>query len=122
MGAKIVHFEVVTNKDAEALQKFYSDIFGWNVGMAPNMPEGVPPYGLISSDDAGIGGGIGSSGDPNSPGHVTFYVGVPDPEATMKEIESRGGTRIMGPEEIIPGTTIALFQDPDGNMVGLSKV
>jgi predicted enzyme related to lactoylglutathione lyase len=121
MGARVVHFEVVTNKNADELQRFYSEIFGWNIQNASNVPEGIPPYGLISAEDSGIGGGIGATPDPNMPGHVTFYIGVPDPEATMQEIESRGGTRLMGPDEVVPGTVIALFKDPDGNMVGLSK-
>jgi hypothetical protein len=55
------------------------------------------------------------------PGHVTFYVQVPDPEATLKEIESRGGKTLMAPDEVAPGTTIALFQDPHGHMIGLTK-
>ncbi|HEV8571469.1 MAG TPA: VOC family protein [Actinomycetota bacterium] len=59
--------------------------------------------------------------DPNMPGHVTFYVQVPDPEATLKEIESRGGKTLMAPDEVAPGTTIALFQDPHGHMIGLTK-
>jgi predicted enzyme related to lactoylglutathione lyase/ABC-type transporter Mla MlaB component len=122
MGAPVVHFEVVTNKDAEGLQKFYADVFGWNVQNPPEMPEGMPPYGLVSAEDAGIGGGIGATGNTDTPGHVTFYIGVPDPEATMQQIESLGGTRVMGPAEIVPGTVIGLFKDPDGNMVGLSKV
>jgi uncharacterized protein len=46
---------------------------------------------------------------------------VDDPEATLQEIERRGGKRLMGPEEILPGTTIALFHDPHGHMIGLTK-
>ena len=121
MGAKVVHFEVVTNKEASELQTFYSEVFGWNVERA-QIPDGPPiNYGLVSGDDAGITGGIGGTPDPESPSHVTFYVQVGDPEATMREIETRGGRRLMGPEEIVPGTTIALFSDPHGNLVGLSK-
>ena len=41
--------------------------------------------------------------------------------ATLKEIEARGGKTVMGPEEIMPGTTIAVFLDSHGNMVALSK-
>lgn len=121
MGAKVVHFEIVTNQDAAELQSFYSEVFGWNVQNA-EIPDGPPiVYGLVSAEDAGIGGGIGATPDPNTPSHVTFYVQVPDPEATLAEIERRGGTRLMGPDEVAPGTTIALFRDPHGNVVGLSK-
>lgn len=121
MGARVIHFEVVTNQDAKELQKFYSEVFGWNV-QSPDVPGGPPiEYGMVSPDDAGIGGGIGATPDPNMPGHVTFYVQVPDAAATLKEIESRGGKTLMGPETIVPGTTIALFQDPQGHMIGLSQ-
>lgn len=121
MGAKVVHFEVVTSGNADELQSFYSEVFGWNVQKA-EVPGGPPVnYGLISADDAGIAGGIGGTPDPGMPSHVTFYVEVPDPAATLQDIESRGGKTLMGPETIVPGTTIALFQDPQGNMIGLSK-
>ena len=116
MGGKVVHFEVITNGDATELSKFYAETFGWNVD-ANNEYK----YGLVTPEDAGIGGGIAGVPDPNMPGHVTFYVQVPDPEATLKDIESRGGQRIMGPEEVAEGTTIALFRDPHGNVVGLTK-
>jgi predicted enzyme related to lactoylglutathione lyase len=116
VGRPIVHFEVVTNGDSKELAKFYADTFGWNIDA--NNEFG---YGVVSSEDAGIGGGIGGTPDSNMPGHVTFYVSVPDPEATLKEIEGRGGKTLMPPEEIIPGTTIALFQDPHGHMIGLTK-
>ena len=121
MGAKVVHFEVVTSGNADELQNFYSEVFGWNV-QKTEVPGGPPiNYGLVSADDAGIGGGIGGTPDPGMPSHVTFYIQVPDPAATLKEIESRGGSTLMGPETIVPGTTIALFQDPQGNMIGLTR-
>jgi predicted enzyme related to lactoylglutathione lyase len=116
MGAKVVHFEVTTNGNAEELQKFYADTFGWNLDT--NNPQ---KYGVITPDDAGIGGGVGGTPDPNMPGHVTFYVLVPDPEATLKEIESRGGKTVLPPSEVAPDTVIAMFQDPHGNLIGLSK-
>ncbi|HEX2053357.1 MAG TPA: VOC family protein [Actinomycetota bacterium] len=121
MGAKVVHFEITTNHQPEELQRFYADTFGWNVIAAP-MPDAPDmSYGLIDAADAGIGGGIGGTAGGDMPGHVTFYLQVPDPQATLQQIESRGGKILMPPEEIVPGTTIALFQDPHGNMVGLTK-
>lgn len=116
MGAPVVHFEVVTNQSSAELAKFYSEIFDWTVDT--NNPLN---YGLVSDADAGIGGGIGQTPDPSWPSHVTFYLQVPDPAQTLKEIESRGGETVMAPEEIVPGTTIALFRDPHGNLIGLSQ-
>jgi len=52
-------------------------------------------------------------------GHVTFYVEVPDVEAALVQAESLGGLRVMGPDTIMPGTTIAQFTDPEGHLVGV---
>ena len=41
MGNKIIHVEVV-GKDGPALQKFYSDVFGWSLDT--NNPDG---YGML---------------------------------------------------------------------------
>jgi predicted enzyme related to lactoylglutathione lyase len=116
MKGKVVHFEVVTNGDAAELAKSYADTFGW--GIDTNNPL---KYGLISQEDAGIGGGIGGAPDPNMPRHVTFYVQVANLDATLKEIENRGGKTLLPPAEVVPGTTIAMFQDPHGNTIGLTK-
>jgi uncharacterized protein len=117
MGSRVVHFEVVTSGDVNELSTFYSEVFGWSNVDTNNEFN----YGIVTAEDAGIGGGIGKTPDPNMPGHVTFYLEVDDPEATLQEIERRGGKRLMGPEEILPGTTIALFHDPHGHMIGLTK-
>jgi predicted enzyme related to lactoylglutathione lyase len=54
-----------------------------------------------------------------SAGHVTFYVVVPDLEATLSKIESLRGSTVMGPMEVPDGPTIAMFADPEGHLVGL---
>ncbi len=54
------------------------------------------------------------------PGAVTVYVEVPDVEAALSRAESRGGKRMLGPDEI-PGVEIALFADPEGHLVGLVR-
>ena len=65
----------------------------------------------------GIGGGV--AGYEGMTGHVTFYVEVPDVEAALAQAESLGGARVMGPQTIMPGTTIGHFTDPEGHMVGV---
>ncbi len=54
-----------------------------------------------------------------TPGHVTVYVAVPDVEAALAKAESLGGTRMMGPDEVMPGLVIGLFTDPEGHTVGV---
>ena len=72
----------------------------------------------ITDDGFGIGGGVGE-GPQGYPGHMTFYVAVPDVEAALAQAESLGGTRMMGPDEVMPGLVIGLLTDPQGNTVGV---
>ena len=111
MGAQIVHVEV-RGKDGAALQSFYEDVFGWDFDT--NNPGG---YGMVRQD-SGVSGGIGSSQDGGID-HVTFYVHTDNPEAALARVAARGGRVIMPLTEVAPETTIALFADPEGHIVGL---
>jgi hypothetical protein len=113
MAQKIVHFEII-GKDGKKLQEFYSKMFDWNVDA--NNPMS---YGMVSGAEAGLGGGIG--GQDMGPGHVTVYVEVDDLAAALKKAESLGGKTVMEPMAVPGGPEIAMFSDPDGNMIGLSK-
>lgn len=74
----------------------------------------------VSPDGVGIGGGIAAGREgQNYPGHVTFYVSVPDVEAALAKAESLGGTRVMGPEKVMDQFEIGLFTDPEGHLVGV---
>jgi predicted enzyme related to lactoylglutathione lyase len=122
MGQPVVHFEVV-GKEGGKLRSFYSELFGWEFGdpMGPTDYAVTPRDGNTNSAGAGIGGGVGT-GPEGYPGHVTFYVEVPDVEAALKQAESLGGTRVMGPEKMSePPIEIALFTDPEGHVIGLVK-
>ena len=50
---------------------------------------------------------------------VTFYVQSDDLEASLKKAESLGGKVVMPVTTIPAMVTLALFADPDGNVVGL---
>jgi predicted enzyme related to lactoylglutathione lyase len=112
----VIHFEIVS-RDASKLHSFYSDVFDWNIDA--NNPMN---YGIVDNGGEGINGGIGGPPDDTYPGHVTFYISVPDLAATLRKIESLGGKTVIPPSEI-PGTdtTIAQFTDPAGNLIGLTK-
>ena len=120
MGQPVVHFEII-GKDAEKLQSYYSDLFGWEIDSENPMNYGmVQREGNVSADGIGIGGGIGPGPD-GYPGHVTFYIEVPDVEAALAKAESGGGSRVMGPEKVMDQVEIGLFNDPEGHLVGIVK-
>lgn len=115
MANRIGWFEIIGG-DASRLHSFYTGLFGWGINANNEMQ-----YGLVSDQDAGIGGGIGP--DPEGgPGYVTFYVGVDDINASMARAEQLGGKTIMPPTELPDfGVTFALFADPEGHIVGLTQ-
>jgi predicted enzyme related to lactoylglutathione lyase len=120
MGQPVVHFEVI-GKDGQKLQRYYSELFGWEIDANNPMGYGmVAREGNVNAEGVGIGGGV-AGGPEGYPGHVTFYVEVPDVEAALAKAESLGGTRVMGPEVIMDQVELGQFTDPEGHVVGVVK-
>jgi predicted enzyme related to lactoylglutathione lyase len=118
MAQPVVHFEVI-GKDGPKLQAFYTELFGWKIDANNPMNYGtVAPEAGAPTEGGGIGGGV-AGGPDGYEGHVTFYVRVPDVEASLAQAESLGGTRLMGPDDVMPGLTIGQFQDPEGHLIGV---
>ena len=120
MGRAVVHFEVI-GKDADKLKSYYSDLFGWAFDSDNPMNYGVVQReGNTNADGVGIGGGVGT-GPEGYPGHVTFYVEVPDVEAALAQAERLGGKRLMGPDRVTDQVEIGQFADPEGHVIGVVK-
>jgi len=111
MGAQVVHVEV-TGKDGTKLQQFFKDVFGWSLDT--NNPGG---YGMYRQGD-GITGGIGAAGE-GQPAGVTFYVHTDDPQGTLDRAAASGGRVLLPLTQVAPETTIALFADPEGHVIGI---
>ena len=117
MAAPAVAWFEVTGKDGPALQRFYGELFDWQIQDAGDGSG----YGLVQAGEKGIGGGIGPAQD-GDPGQVTSYVEVDDPAAYLQKAEQLGGQTIVPPTTIEQfGLTFAFFADPEGHVVGLSK-
>jgi predicted enzyme related to lactoylglutathione lyase len=120
MGQAVVHFEVI-GKDADKLRNYYSELYGWDIDASNPMNYGVVQReGNTNSEGVGIGGGV-AGGPEGYDGHVTFYVEVPDVEASLAKAESLGGTRVFGPDEVMEGLVIGQFTDPEGHVIGVMK-
>ncbi|MDQ3891210.1 MAG: glyoxalase [Actinomycetota bacterium] len=118
MGQPVVHFEVI-GKDAETLQSYYSQLFGWEIDSRNPIGYGmVQREGNVNADGVGIGGGV-AAGPEGYGGHVTFYVEVPDVEAALAKAESLGGSRMVGPEKVMDGVEIGQLKDPEGHLIGV---
>jgi uncharacterized protein len=115
MPNPVIHFEVL-GRDAQALQRFYGEAFGWQM---QDVMDGS--YFMVDPGVEGaINGGVGGTPDGGD-GHVTFYVGVDDPAAALEQISKLGGRTVQEPMDVPNGPTIALFADPEGHVVGLVK-
>jgi predicted enzyme related to lactoylglutathione lyase len=115
MANPVAFFEVISPDHARA-QKFYSELFQWQVAADPAMGG----YGLVDTgagEDA-VGGGIGPGAAAEA--GVKIYVRVDDLDAYLERAEALGGKRLVPPTDL-PGDfgRFAVLADPDGNQVGL---
>jgi uncharacterized protein len=118
MGQPVVHFEII-GKNGERLRRYYSELFGWEIDAGNPMGYGVVTREAnLRGDGAGIGGGVAGAPDGYE-GHVTFYVEVPDVETALAKAEQLGGTRVMGPDDVMGQVILGQFLDPEGHMLGV---
>lgn len=112
MAHLVSHVEI-NGTDANALREFYGRVFDWQIQAIPemsyNMVNAEPP-----SPTVGIGAGSGGH-------YVTFYVTVPDLQATLDTVERLGGKTVIPPMEVPGYVTMAMFTDPEGHFIGLIK-
>jgi uncharacterized protein len=117
MGNPVVYFEILTN-DPQKHRAFYRDAFDWEIS-GPVPGSGIADYTQVKTGDPRVEGGIGALPQNGYTGHVTFYIAVSDIEQAFKDVEARGGARMMGPDPVPNGPIIGLFKDPGGNVIGL---
>jgi len=107
----VVHWEI-GGRDMDQLRRFYEGLFGWTSSPSPNGN-----YRTVSPAE-GLGGGLMQC-EGEIPPYVTVYVSVEDIRDSLARAEHLGGTSVL-PSTAIPGVgLIALFRDPDGNVVGM---
>lgn len=112
-----VAFFEVTSPDAPRAQRFYSDLFGWQITPDPTT-DGYALVDTGAGDDA-VSGGIGPSTSADDRG-VKIYVRVPDVEAHLEKAGALGAPTLLPPMDLPGGYgRIAVVADPDGNPVGL---
>jgi len=112
MAVGVTWFEVM-GRDGSALQRFYSELFGWQLNVVPDYE-----YGMVENVDRGIGGGIGRA--QQGDGYVTVYAEVDDPQAYLDKAEQLDGRTVV-PVTDMGMVTFALFTDPEGHLFGLAK-
>ena len=118
MSNQVAFFEV-GGRNASGLGEFYKGLFGWNVELYGKSPAGTDFY-FVEPQDGGLPGGIMQTAGEMPPSYVMFYVGVEDLQASLKKVEELGGKTVVPPMPI-PNDMgqIAVFMDPEDNVIGL---
>ena len=111
-GPQICHWEIQSSMP-DKLHSFYGDVFGWKIDA--NNPMN---YGMVSSGRGagGIDGGIG--GNPSGGSRVLVYANVKEINPVLEKIESLGGRTVMPRTDVGP-VIMALYTDPEGNVMGI---
>lgn len=102
--------------DPEGSKAFYEAVVpGWTIG---EPIGGGQDYRMIGRSDGGNAGGVfGLTEEMRQNGARPIwmgYVGVDDVDATISQVEAKGGTTLM-PAFDIPQGRIAMVADPQGN-------
>ena len=86
------------------------------------MPPGEEYYSVVTrkKDAPGIDGGLMKRKMDGQP--FTNYINVPSIDDMLQAVQANGGTVAMPKQEIGPNMGwIALFNDPEHNMIGLHQ-
>ena len=112
-GHPVVHWEI-GSRDAERLQQFYTDLFGWQVDFNNPMNYGT----VTTGGKGGINGGIFQAAN-GTPSYLTIYVQVDAVKTALAKAENLGAKTIVPPTPI-PGVGVfAHFADLDGHVIGV---
>jgi uncharacterized protein len=107
MPAPVVFFDIA-GTSSDTLTRFYSEVFGWQVGADGRfvVPVSAPLPAVVRQD----------------PPEKRIYLGVPDVAATLKTIKAKGGTLDSERFEVPGVVVLGLFKDPEGNPMGLVEL
>ncbi len=99
--------------DVDASSAFYGDLFGWTF----TAMEGEMPYLVIQTADGRSNGGIRPRMESEPP-YWLVYFGADDIAASTALAGELGGSTIVEPMEIGPGS-FSVLQDPQGAVFAL---
>jgi predicted enzyme related to lactoylglutathione lyase len=111
MPAPIVHLEFLS-ADFGRTAAFYGDLFGWQT-----QQNASASYMKLEGAEGTTAGWVRADSS-QSPGPLPYVV-VEDLISTLAKIEKAGGRVLARKLPFAGGGEIALFADPDGNVIGL---
>ena len=121
---RVCHFEIPYS-DKGRSEKFYQDVFGWQISPAP----GEMPYSFAITTEVdeqfqptkpgGINGGMYQRGDEGASKTPVVVIEVESCEARIKDVEAAGGSSLFGPVPVGDMGIYAQLKDTEDNIIGL---
>ncbi len=115
----VVHFEIPADDVARA-QKFYSQLFGWQIEKFSG-PTPMEYWEVTTSTEKGemglLGGGLMQRQMPEQ--HITIYINVPSVADYVDKVKKLGG-QVVVPKTAVPEMGyFAVCVDPENNGFGI---
>lgn len=109
----ICHLEIPTT-DLKRSGEFYKKLFGWEIdyGWGPN-------YAVFNTGEGVLTGGGLDRKDKIVPGSIIIYIQVEDINGMLDKVEKLGGKKVQEKKDIPNVGWFGLFEDLDGNTIGL---
>lgn len=123
-GARVVNtpgsfcWNELGTRDAEAAQRFYSELLGWRFEQIPDIPV---PYWTIWNGDRANGGMrlMGDETPAEVPPYWLVYFGVEEIDPTVLNAAGIGGQLIVPKTPVGGENSFAVMADPAGAVFGL---
>ncbi len=118
---KVSHFEIPFDDQTRA-QKFYQDVFGWQINKFADMDYWIATTckcdeNMMPTEPGAINGGLLKRDEINM--YPVIVIDVPSIEEHLKKIEEAGGKIVM---PIVPIGDFGLYAriaDTEGNVIGV---
>lgn len=108
----ITHTEIPVN-DLEAARAFYSGLFGWQI----EAPPGFETYPMWQAPNQLSGGALTAREEGFT--QPRAVVEVDSIDETLARVTAEGGRVVQEKQPVSDTSWWALFEDPDGNVLGL---
>lgn len=116
----VQYFEIPAD-DMERAQKFYKQVFGWDMQKWDNKENSNQEYYMFETRDekgnSGIGGGMIKRQSPRDP--ITNYITVPSIDEYTSKIEQSGGMIVVPKTNVPDMGFIAVCLDSENNVFGI---
>jgi predicted enzyme related to lactoylglutathione lyase len=106
----VVHWEIVA-RDPDRQSAFYRGLFNWEIGDGEIRP--IPPG--LGGPEPGPAGHLRQGDAPS----VSLFVQVRDLTASLEMAEALGGKKVSEAFDVPDGPTVAVVEDPEGNVLWL---